>query len=183
MKAGPRERDDAARRPTPHDPIEFILAEHLNHRRMCRALERLAGAEEFDAAKITSLLDFIRFDLTLHVIDEEEDFFPMLRRRCQPEDGVDEVLERLTLEHAEDKALSVRVRDVLNACLIIRKPPHAIEGGPEALAAFAKHEMRHLTLENAVVVPLARRRFSAEDLRVLSKRLLVRRRRVTTPDQ
>lgn len=183
MTHGLRVRYDGARRPTPHDPIEFILAEHLNHRRMCRALESLADAAEFDAAVITALLDFIRFDLTLHVIDEEEDFFPMLRQRCLPEDVVGDVLDRLTFEHAEDKALSVRVRDVLNACLIIRKPPHAIEGGAEALAAFAKHEMRHLTLENAVVVPLARRRFDAEDLRVLSQRLIARRRRVTAPDK
>lgn len=178
-----RRRDDDARRPTPHDPLEFMLAEHLNHRRMCRALERLAAASEFDAARITALLDFIRFDLTLHVIDEEEDFFPMLRERCLPEDGVDDVLERLSDEHAEDKALSVRVRDVLNACLILRKPPHAIEGGAEALTNFAHHELRHLTLENAVIVPLARRRFSAADLRALSKRLLLRRRRVTAPEQ
>ena len=34
----------------------------------------------------------------------------------------------------------------------------------------------------AVVVPLARRRFDAEDLRVLSQRLIARRRRVTAPD-
>jgi len=173
---------DAARRPSPHDPIDFILAEHLNHRRMCRALERLAAAEEFDAARITALLDFIRFDLTLHVIDEEEDVFPLLRRRCLADDGVEDVLDRLTFEHAEDKALSVRARDVLNACLIVRKPPHAIEGGAEALSAFARHEMRHLTLENAVVVPLARRRFSAEDLAFLAQRLLARRRRVTAPE-
>lgn len=178
MTSGLSVRDDGARRPTPHDPIEYILAEHLNHRRMCRALERLADATEFDAATITALLDFIRFDLTLHVIDEEEDFFPMLRRRCLPDDDIEDVLDRLTAEHAEDKALSVRVRDVLNACLIIRKPPHAMEGGAETLAAFAKHELRHLTLENAVVVPLARRRFNAEDLRSLSQRLLARRRRV-----
>lgn len=75
------------------------------------------------------------------------------------------------------------MRDVLNACLIERKPPNAIEGGTEALVAFARHEMRHLTLENAVVVPLVRRRFSAEDLRLLSQRLLARRRRVTAPDK
>jgi hemerythrin-like domain-containing protein len=178
-----RQRDDSARRPTPHDPLEFMLAEHLNHRRMCRALERLAVATEFDAARITSLLDFIRFDLTLHVIDEEEDFFPMLRERCLPEDAVDDVLARLSLEHAEDKTLSIRVRDVLNACLILRKPVSAIEDGIEALMSFAQHEMRHLALENAVVVPLARRRFSAEDLRTLSHRLLLRRRRVTAPEQ
>ena len=61
MNAG-AERDDGARAVTPHDPIEFLLAEHLNHRRMCRALERLALMEEFDAARITGLLDFIRFD-------------------------------------------------------------------------------------------------------------------------
>jgi hemerythrin-like domain-containing protein len=183
MTAVVGERNDSARRPSPHDPIEFIHAEHLNHRRMCRALERLAEAEEFDAVRITALLDFIRFDLTLHVIDEEEDFFPMLRRRCLPDDQVAEVLDRLTLEHAEDKALSIRARDVLNACLIVRKPPSAIDGGAEALLSFARHEMRHLTLENAVVVPLARRRFNSEDLRVLSNRLLARRRRVTAPDE
>ena len=178
-----QQRDDSARRPTPDDPLEFLLAEHLNHRRMCRALERLAAATEFDAARITSLLDFIRFDLTLHVIDEEEDFFPMLRERCLPEDDVDEVLSRLSQEHAKDKNLSVRVRDVLNACLILRKPANAIDGGAEALESFAQHEMRHLALENAVVVPLARRRFSTEDLRALSQRLLARRRRVTAPEQ
>lgn len=181
MNTGSSLRDDGARLPTPHDPIEFILGEHLNHRRLCRALERLAGATEFDAARITALLDFIRFDLTLHVIDEEEDFFPMLRQRCLPEDGVGDVLDRLTIEHAEDKALSVRARDVLNACLIIRKPPHAVEGGAEALSAFARHEMRHLALENAVVVPLARRRFNTEDLRGLSQRLLARRHCVAAP--
>ena len=173
----------AARRPSPHDPIEFILAEHLNHRRMCRALERMAEVKEFDAARITVLLDFIRFDLTLHVIDEEEDVFPLLRRRCLPEDQVDDVLDRLADEHAEDKTLSARARDVLHACLIVRKPPHAIEGGAEALAAFARHELRHLTLENAVIVPLARRRFSADDLRQLAQRLLARRRRVAAPDE
>ncbi len=177
------QRDDSARRATPNDPLEFLLAEHLNHRRMCRALERLAAATEFDAARITSLLDFIRFDLTLHVIDEEEDFFPMLRERCLPEDDVHDVLARLSEEHAEDKNLSVRVRDVLNECLILRKPANAIDGGAEALANFAQHEMRHLALENAVVVPLARRRFSEEDLRALSRRLLGRRRRVAGPEQ
>ena len=105
----------------------------------------------------------------------------MLRKRCAPDDEINEVLDRLSSEHEQDKALSVRVRDVLNACLIIRKPPHAIEDGPEALRSFAQHEMQHLALENAVVVPLARRRFEPADLQELSMRLLARRRRVTAP--
>lgn len=171
-------RRDGERSVSPSDPIEFLLAEHLNHRRMCHALERLAGESDFDAPQITALLDFIRFDLTLHVIDEEEDVFPLLRRRCLPEDQVDVVLDRLALEHAEDKLLSERARDVLNACLIARKPASDIDGGAEALIAFARHERRHLALENAVIIPLTRRRLVAADLAALGERFLARRRRV-----
>ncbi|MEQ1812472.1 MAG: hemerythrin domain-containing protein, partial [Terricaulis sp.] len=78
-------RDSGVRPVSPSDAIEFLLAEHLNHRRMCRALEELAAASDFDVLVITALVDFIRFDLTLHVIDEEEDVFPLLRRRCLAE--------------------------------------------------------------------------------------------------
>lgn len=173
-------RDDGERPVSPSDPIEFLLAEHLNHRRMCNALERLAEASDCDAPRITALLDFIRFDLTLHVIDEEEDVFPLLRRRCLPEDEVDIVLDRLGLEHAEDKSLSERARDVLNACLIARKPASEIEGGAEALITFARHERRHLALENAVIIPLARRRLVGADLAALGERFLARRRRVAS---
>lgn len=182
MNAAEAHRSDAARAATPHDPIEFILSEHLSHRRMCKALERLAEAKEFDGASIAALLDYVRFDLTLHVIDEEEDFFPLLRQRCLPEDKIDDVLSRLAVEHAEDKALSADVRDMLNACLILRKPPCAIEGGVGALKAFAEHERRHLTLENAVIIPMARRRLDASDLKSLSRRFLDRRRRTSVQD-
>lgn len=169
------ERDASARKVTPHDLIEFLLAEHLNHRRMCKALERLAATQSFEAAVVTSLLEFIRNDLTVHVLDEEEDIFPLLKQRCEADDKVEEVLSRLTIEHGVDRALSAQVQDVLRACLILRKAPSAIEGGADALRAFAQNELRHLALENAVVVPLARRRFSEEDLAFLSKRLLTRR--------
>ena len=171
-------RDSGVRPVPPSDAIEFLLAEHLNHRRMCRALEELAAASDFDALVITALVDFIRFDLTLHVIDEEEDVFPLLRRRCLAEDEIEDVLGRLAREHAEDKSLSERVRDVLNACLLVRRPPQAIEGGAESLVAFAHHERRHLALENAVIIPLARRRFSESEIEMLGRRFMARRRRV-----
>jgi len=171
-------RDPGVRPVAPSDAIEFLLSEHLNHRRMCRALEDLAAGSDFDAARITALLEFIRFDLTLHVIDEEEDVFPLLRRRCLPEDEVDLVLGRLAREHAEDKTLAERARDVLNACLIVRRPPHAIEGGAATLLSFAQPERRHLALENAVIIPLARRRLSEADIEMLGRRFMARRRRI-----
>jgi hemerythrin-like domain-containing protein len=181
MTAIAPERREGMRVVSPSDPIEFILAEHLKHRQMCKALERLAHATDFDPAEIAALVDFIRFDLTLHVIDEEEDLFPLLRQRCEPEDGIERVLDRMTAEHAEDKALAVQVRDILNAGLIERKPPAAVEGAAEVLLAFAAHEKSHLVLENAVLVPLARRRFSKDDLGALGQRLMARRRWLAAP--
>jgi hemerythrin-like domain-containing protein len=172
-----------ARAADPRDALEFVLFEHMRHRQMCKALERLAEATEFDPARIAYLADFIRFDLTLHVIDEEEDFFPLLRQRCQPDDGIDEVLDQMTDEHAEDKVLSAEVRDLLNRCLIERKAPAAIAGGAETLLSFARHEKRHMALENAVVIPFARRRLTAKDLSALGERFAARRRRLApAPD-
>ncbi|MBK8545613.1 MAG: hemerythrin domain-containing protein [Caulobacteraceae bacterium] len=171
-------RDSGVRPVSPSDAIEFLLAEHLNHRRMCRALEELAAASDFDVLVITALVDFIRFDLTLHVIDEEEDVFPLLRRRCLAEDEIEDVLGRLAREHAEDKSLSERVRDVLNACLLVRRPPQAIEGGAEALVAFAHHERRHLALENAVIIPCAGAASARAILKCWAGGSMARRRRV-----
>ena len=162
----------------PRDALDFILFEHYRHRQMCRALEDLAASQRFEPEKLASMADFIRFDLTLHVIDEEEDFFPMLRARCSADDGIDVVLDRMTEEHAKDKAMSVRVRDVLSRCLIERKPPGEIEDGANVLRSFAQHEKHHMTLENAVVIPLARRRLTPADLVVLGERFAARRRRL-----
>lgn len=63
------------------EPLEFLFAEHYRHRHMCKVLEYLAAAPGFEAGLIASTDDFIRYDLALHVIDEEEDLFPLLRRR------------------------------------------------------------------------------------------------------
>jgi len=163
----------------PKDALDFILFEHMRHRQMCKALEQLAAALTFEPARIAAMADFIRFDLTLHVIDEEEDFFPLLRERCAPDDGIDGVLQQMNEEHAADKSLSAQVRDVLNQCLIERKPPRAIAAGAETLLTFARHEKRHMALENAVVIPLARRRLTAADLAALGERFAARRRRLT----
>jgi hemerythrin-like domain-containing protein len=162
--------------PTPDDPLDFILYEHLRHRVMCNALDSLADAERFDATSVTKLAEFIRSDLTLHVADEEEVFFPMLRRRCLPEDEIESALERMNREHAEDRDLSAQVRVFLLTAVTERRPMSAIPGAVEALRRFAQHQRRHMMLENAVLIPLARRRLSNEDLSVLGARLAARRR-------
>jgi hemerythrin-like domain-containing protein len=157
------------------EPLEFLFAEHYRHRQMCKILEFLAVSPDFDAAMIASTDDFIRYDVALHVIDEEEDLFPLLRRRCAPEDDIEDVLGRLSAEHAMDQALAREVRDVFAQALERREPPSRLPGGPAALIALARQEKSHMALENAVVMPLARRRLTPEDLESLSVRLAARR--------
>ena len=171
-------RGETARPVTPHDPIEFILAEHLMHRAMCKELERLASMAGFEPAPIEAMAAYIRVDLALHIRDEEEDFFPMLRKCCQPDDEISPILRRLSAEHQTDKRLSARVVDFLDASLAAGTPLGKSEGAVEALKAFSENERRHLALENAVIIPIARRRFERSDLQTLSRRLLARRRQV-----
>lgn len=165
-------------RSPPHllkEPLEFIFAEHYRHRQMCKILEYLALSPAFDVALIASTDDFIRYDLALHVIDEEEDLFPLLRRRCSEEDDIEDILGRLSADHALDQQLAGTVRTVFARSIEQRTPPSALEGGALALLRLAKQEKSHMALENAVVMPLARRRLNADDLEALSLRLAARR--------
>ncbi|WP_395646939.1 hemerythrin domain-containing protein [Terricaulis sp.] len=162
--------------PPPEEAVDFILFEHLRHREMCTALERMAAAPAADAVEAAKLAQFIRHDLTLHILDEEELFFPLLRERCLPEDEIDAALQRMNREHAEDRELSAQVRLILLSIATEAKAPASIKGGAEALRRFAQNQRRHMMLENAVLIPLARRRLTGGDLAALGQRLAARRR-------
>jgi hemerythrin-like domain-containing protein len=157
------------------DPLNFFFAEHYRHRQLCNAIEDLAASSFFDAERITEIIDFLRFEAPVHIIDEEEDLFPLLRRRCLPEDDVEGVLGVLSSEHKADGVLGRRVRDHLETCLTAHVAPGADMARRTDLKAFASQERSHLALENAVVLPIARLRLTDEDLRGLSRRLAARR--------
>lgn len=157
------------------EPLEFLFAEHYRHRQVCKILEYLAIAPSFEAELIATADDFIRHDLALHVIDEEEDLFPLLRRRCDPEDAIENVLDRLSADHALDQRLAQVVGSLFARALGERASPSALPGGAEALLTLARRQKSHIALENAVVMPLARRRLTADDREALSMRLAARR--------
>lgn len=157
------------------EPLEFLFAEHYRHRHMCKVLEYLAVTPVFEAGLIAGVDDFIRYDLALHVIDEEEDLFPLLRRRCSEDDDIEDVLGRLSADHALDQELAKTVRALFAQALEKRVPPSFMAGGPQALLQLARQEKSHMALENAVVMPLARRRLTTDDLEAFSLRLAARR--------
>jgi hemerythrin-like domain-containing protein len=158
------------------DPLDFFFAEHFRQRKLCNLIEELALADTLAWGLTAEVLDFLRHDMVLHVQDEEEDLFPLMRLRCPPEDEIERVLSALTAEHAGDRHLADLVTDGLQRSLAEGRPAAAQPGLREAMVDFARNERRHLALENSVVLPLARRRLSQEDLVRLSAGLLKRRR-------
>lgn len=163
------------------DPLGFLFAEHHRHRQLCRVLQHLADSQVFEGALIAAADDYLRRDLALHVSDEEEDLFPLLRRRCPPEDEIDRIIRRLSADHAEDHSLAQAVRMFFARALEERRAVGAYPGARVVLRRFADQERAHLALENAVVMPIARARLDAADRKGLARRFARRRGIVLEP--
>jgi len=155
------------------DPLDYIVADHYRHRLLCRLCEDLATAESFDAGLGRMVADHIETDLPVHIADEEADFFPLLRRRARPEDEIEPVLDRLADDHAQDEKLGARIVRGLRKAIAdaAARLPARLK---RTLTSFATIERRHLALENAIVIPLARVRLSARDLQALSRSMTAR---------
>jgi hemerythrin-like domain-containing protein len=164
------------------DPLDFLFAEHFRHRKLCNLLEELALATRQQtplAGEVLALarevLAFLCHDMEVHVQDEELDLFPLLRLRSVPEDGSERVLSALAAEHAGDRHLANLVISGLQRVLAEGRPRAQQTGLREAMIDLARNERRHLALENAIVLPLARRRLEKADLAELSARMMRRR--------
>ncbi len=90
-------------------PLDFFFAEHFRQRQLYALLDQLAAAETLDPTLVEPVLDYLRHDMPLHVRDEEEGLFPLMRRRCRPEDEIESVLTKLSTEHAAHRSLARRV--------------------------------------------------------------------------
>lgn len=152
------------------NPLNALAADHQRQRGLAEGLKTLAQAADPDPALARDLLARIEQELPLHMLDEDADLFPLLRRRAKPEDDLDEILSRLEDEHEELHGMEEAVLDGLRA---------VIAGGPlpdpAALRDFAEANNRHMTLENAVILPLARARLTQDDLTSLRLRMGARR--------
>ena len=163
------------------DPLAVIEAEHERQRQICDQLDALTEAMELGpplVEKAGDLLTFLTQEVDLHTQDEERDLFPLLRQRTQPEDQLDRLLKQLSREHEFDKELvDFIVADLeLLACGIsIANPTRLVLNVRE----FSETQRRHLTWENTVLLPLARRRLTPADLTQLGKAMAARRGRLS----
>lgn len=155
------------------DPLDLIAEEHRLDREIFASLDAFAERGVIATEEAERVLSFLGEGLGTHLGDEHEDLFPLLRRRCVPEDEIDRILERLAREHAEACDELPEVRRILDEAAASEGPLT-----PEAsamLAAFARHARRRLILETAIVLPIARLRLTEADRETLRLRMLRRR--------
>lgn len=169
-------RDDTAPPPFAllNEPLAYILAAHLRQRAVCAVLRRFASdhiASRDEADRVTA---FLTGDLRLHHEDEDLDLYPILRRRALPADGLGVTLARLGEEHRQGAAMAELIVEALSA-RPADDPVHIPGATAEAMQAFAASEMRHLALENGVVLTLARIRLTRPDLKAISQGMKARR--------
>jgi hemerythrin-like domain-containing protein len=159
------------------DPLDLLAAEHGLLRASCAGLERLAKADRVDPEEARSLAAQLRAVLPAHTLDEEDRLFPMLRSLAEPEDEIDAVLERLATEHAEGGARAPAILALLDR--LAAGTEALTEPDRATIGAYAAAKLRHLILETAVLMPLARERITGADRTTLARRMAPRRPRET----
>lgn len=155
------------------NPLDFIAEDHLRHRQVCATLDALAAAEVQDLGALDAIRSFLLEEFAPHMADEEEDLFPLMRRRCEPEDEIDETLDRLQGDHRGAVAAAPEVMAAVARALSNRGRMDPDDRA--TLTAFAASERRHMIVENAIVLPLARARLTPGDLATLRLSMLRRR--------
>ncbi len=155
------------------NPLEFLLEDHMREREICAILDRIAAREDVTQSDISQVKHFLKDELPFHLADEEEDLFPAMRRCCDPEDEIGKAIDRLETDHRHETA---RTPEVIS---IVEAGPEALrnlsDSQCEILSDYAGHARRHLILENAIILPLARRRLKQSDLDAIRTGMLKRR--------
>lgn len=151
-------------------PLEAMREEHFRQRQFCIDMETLAGTDVPRPGLALALLVNLCRDRPLHHRDEDEGLFPRLSARALPEDEIAPLLARLSQDHAaggNDDLMAAL------ACMADGALP-----APEdraALRAQALAERRHMTIENAIVLPLAQLRLTDPDKAALLGEMRARR--------
>ncbi|SFG36292.1 hemerythrin domain-containing protein [Roseobacter denitrificans] len=154
------------------NPLDFIAEDHLRLRAMCAALDRLAETTPVEGAAISEMIDYLGHELPLLLADEDDDLMPHILSRAEPEDELPKLTRRLEKEHAEIACLLKAVTSGLAGLALATSISNALRTSMHDLADAAR---RHLILENAVLLPLAKARLTKEDLHAIRAAMLKRR--------
>jgi hemerythrin-like domain-containing protein len=156
------------------EPLNYIFADHFRQRTVCQILRRFADQKRATRAEADSVAAFFKEDLAAHYRDEEEDLFPLVRRRALPADDLGPVLACL----GEDTRRSEDMIGEIVAALTGKPADDPVvldKASCELMQIYATAEHRHLAIENGVVLAIARVRLKRSDLEKMSANMKARR--------
>ncbi len=157
------------------EPVDYIFADHFRQRTLCRVLDEIADETGWDLEKVEAANRFLGEDFALHIADEEEDLFPLLQRRTGPEEEIGDFIDQLCEDHERNGADADRIRGSLTMVLEQGGADLPAQDFRDLLRRFSADEKRHLIFENAIILPFARARLTADDLKNFGKRMAARR--------
>jgi hemerythrin-like domain-containing protein len=152
----------------------MLQACHGRIEEQLEALEKLAQRPPASAAAAKAVLDYFNTSGALHHQDEDQDLFPLLRRRAGAlgRSEVAAAIEELEREHATMEAQWRRLRGQLNALAEGGEEP-ALDA--EEVTRFAWLYRRHMDRESALVLPFAKDVLGEEERAELGARMAARR--------
>lgn len=156
------------------DPLAYIVAANLRHRAICVLLRRIAmerSASRLEADRITA---WLTVELPLHREDERVDLYAALRRRALPADELGVTLACLEAEYREGAAMADAIVEALSSLSANAVVPITVPTA-EVMQAYAAKALRHIALDNGVVLALARIRLTRPDQRAISRAMKARR--------
>lgn len=158
------------------EPVEYFYAEHFRQRCLCVALDEVMASPSDPRVpkRAAAILEFLEHELPRHIEDEEQTLFPMLRLRCKAEDRIDQILGLLCEEHERDDVLGAALMAGLRRIAAGTASP-SWDAFWRAATAFSETQRRHLAWENAVVLPLVRKRLNVADMVALGRAMAARR--------
>ena len=156
-------------------PLDYLLAEHMRLRAVCSLLRNAAEAGQLDAECASVVTRFIKSALPVHREDEERDLFPALLKNARSADELGGTIETLKADHRRMEKIQAEVVEALawdhpHSPLII--PPMVAQ----KLRDFADAELRHVAVENGIVLAIARARIGAKGLGDMAESMSARRR-------
>jgi hemerythrin-like domain-containing protein len=160
-------------------PLEILDACHQRVRRHCALLRRLAqhvltrGADAEARQAAQSILRYFNEAAHNHHLDEEQDLFPALEEATSGQERLEvaTLLKQLRSEHHALEAMWRRMRTKLEDVQSGRS-----ESLTEASACnLGEAYQQHISLEEAQLLPIARRLLGQEDLARLGASMAARR--------
>ncbi|MEO0383149.1 MAG: hemerythrin domain-containing protein [Pseudomonadota bacterium] len=155
------------------DPLTFLAEDHMRQREICAMLHMVASQPFPEFRSMGMSLAYLRHEFLLHNADERAVLFPMMIARCEKEDEIGLIIDRLLHDHEGAQVQAQKVCHILETIMEIGDAPDEVDRAE--LKDFAGRCQRYLILENAIILRLARIRLDEDDLATLTRKILLRR--------